>query len=65
MSDSPTKDTQSIDLLDLLRHELEKRSFHHGDGQFSKIEYCDFCGYSKDWIANHSHGDDCILRKRP
>lgn len=60
-----TKDTQSIDLLDLLREELKKRAFHFGEGpDIDHIEYCDFCSYSREHIDKHGHGDACLLRKR-
>lgn len=60
-----TKDTQSIDLLERLREELEKRSFHPGEwDQFKHIEYCDYCHYSREYIARAGHGEGCLLRKR-
>jgi hypothetical protein len=31
--------------------------WHHGEGQFKDIEYCDFCSYSK----SHGHGEQCIV----
>jgi hypothetical protein len=57
-SDSLSKETQ-------LREELEKRAFHYGVGEFSTIDYCDFCHYSRNWIAQHGHGKDCLLYTEP
>lgn len=66
MTTQSSKDTQSIDLLDLLRQELEKRSFRPGEGfDIDHIEYCDFCNYSREYIDKHGHGETCLLRKRP
>lgn len=65
MSEQLPKETQSIDLLELLRSELEKRSFHRGQWKENKhIYYCDFCGYSREWVAKHGHSDDCLVRKQ-
>jgi hypothetical protein len=50
--------------IEHLREELRKYAFHKGDGEFSNIEYCNYCGYSRDWIVNHSHGETCPLRKQ-
>lgn len=49
-----------------LRDELDKRAFHHGTiPEFKHIEYCDFCSYSREWIAEHGHGRDCLLYRSP
>ena len=50
--------------IENLRDELRKYAFHKGDGEFSKIEYCNYCGYSRDWIAKHDHGPACMLRQQ-
>lgn len=65
MTEQLPKDTQSIDLLDRLREELEKRSFHPGEwDELKHIEYCDYCHYSREYIDMYGHVGDCILRKR-
>lgn len=65
MAEQLTKETKSIDLLDLLRSELEKRSFHPGESfEINHIMYCDFCNYSREFIDKHGHGETCLLRKR-
>jgi hypothetical protein len=46
-----------------LRKELETRAFHNGGMPgFKHIEYCDFCSYAREWIAQYGHGKDCLLR---
>jgi hypothetical protein len=52
----------SDELVSKLREELAKRAFHNGGDQFGTIQYCDFCHYSRDWIAKHGHGEACILK---
>jgi hypothetical protein len=58
MTEPVTKETR-------LRDELAKRAFHKGDGPFAQIEYCDFCSYSREWIAEHGHGPGCLLQVLP
>lgn len=52
------------DMAERLRTELEKRAFHAGDYPgFEHIEYCDFCHYSREWIAQYGHDGECLLRR--
>lgn len=45
-----------------LREALEQRAFHPGHGDFARIEYCDFCSWSRSWIAKYGHADKCLLK---
>jgi hypothetical protein len=51
-------------IVEYLRRELRKHAFHKGEGEFSHIEYCNYCSYSRDWIAQHDHGETCMLRNQ-
>ena len=43
--------------------ELDKRVFAKGSTPpFAHIEYCGLCHYSREWIAQHGHGESCLLR---
>lgn len=51
----------AVEMHDLLADSLkalqEKPYWHFGDGQFSNISYCDYCGYSQ----SHGHGEKCVI----
>lgn len=53
---------QQAETIEHLREELRKYAFHKGEGEFSQIEYCNYCSYSRAWIADHGHGETCMLR---
>lgn len=41
---------------------LEELAFHRGEWkEVEHIEYCDFCNYSRGYIAVHGHGKTCVL----
>lgn len=42
--------------------ELDKRAWSRGSDRFSNIEYCGLCHYSREWVAQHGHGEKCLLR---
>jgi hypothetical protein len=52
--------TEMHDLLkDALAALQRKPYWHFGEGSFSHILYCDYCGYSQ----SHRHGESCIVKR--
>lgn len=45
-----------------LREALELYAYEKGAWkEISHIDYCRYCNWSKDWIAQHGHSTSCLL----